>query len=215
VQANGVSYANLDAKIDLLGDRVHIDRLQLIDNHQSPLNVTGDLAIHEREVGGVAIAITSKDFKVIDNKMGNVRVDTDLRIGGELTAPRIDGSLGLTTGAINLDPILNQFGESAYSTQETNYLTSGAAEEPAPSTFDALQMDVHITVPNDLVVKATEIQTPGAPIGLGSLNITLGGDVWASKAPYDVLRLVGTVNTIRGNYDFQGRRFTILRDGTV
>jgi translocation and assembly module TamB len=27
--------------------------------------------------------------------------------------------------------------------------------------------------------------------------------------------LVGAVNTVRGNYDFQGRRFEILRDGTV
>src|SRR5262249_8342641 len=103
VEANGVSYTNLDAKIDLQEDKVHIDRLQLVDNHKSPLNVTGDLAIHERELGGVAIAIQSKDFKVIDNKMGNVRVDTDLRIAGELTAPRVEGSLGLTTGVVNLD----------------------------------------------------------------------------------------------------------------
>ena len=29
------------------------------------------------------------------------------------------------------------------------------------------------------------------------------------------VRLVGTVNTVRGHYDFQGRRFDILRDGTV
>ena len=27
--------------------------------------------------------------------------------------------------------------------------------------------------------------------------------------------LIGTVNTVRGTYDFQGRRFDILRDGTV
>src|SRR6185436_15950226 len=45
--------------------------------------------------------------------------------------------------------------------------------------------------------------------------LTLGGDIWADKAPYDRLRLTGTVNTVRGWYDFQGRRFDILRDGTV
>ena len=33
--------------------------------------------------------------------------------------------------------------------------------------------------------------------------------------PWDQIRLVGIVNTVRGTYDFQGRRFTILRDGTV
>jgi autotransporter translocation and assembly factor TamB len=29
------------------------------------------------------------------------------------------------------------------------------------------------------------------------------------------VRLVGAVKTVRGTYDFQGRRFTILRDGTI
>jgi autotransporter translocation and assembly factor TamB len=72
-----------------------------------------------------------------------------------------------------------------------------------------------VTVPNDLVVKADDLQAPGSPIGLGALNITLGGNLWANKVAYDQLRLYGSVNTIRGSYDFQGRRFTILRDGTV
>jgi translocation and assembly module TamB len=76
-------------------------------------------------------------------------------------------------------------------------------------------MDVRLTVPNDLVVKASDLQAPGAPISLGALNVTLGGDLWANKVAYDRLRLYGTVNTVRGTYDFQGRRFTILRDGTV
>jgi translocation and assembly module TamB len=47
------------------------------------------------------------------------------------------------------------------------------------------------------------------------LNLTLGGDLYASKVPYDQPRLIGVVNTVRGTYDFQSRRFTILRDGTV
>jgi translocation and assembly module TamB len=29
------------------------------------------------------------------------------------------------------------------------------------------------------------------------------------------LRLVGAINTVRGTYDFQGRRFEILRDGSI
>ena len=56
---------------------------------------------------------------------------------------------------------------------------------------------------------------PDAPIGLGAINLTLGGDLRAMKNPAGSIRLVGTVNTVRGWYDFQGRRFDILRDGTV
>ena len=76
-------------------------------------------------------------------------------------------------------------------------------------------MYVHVTVPDDLVVKASDLKAPGAPIGLGALIVYLGGDVYVSKSPWDQVRLIGTVNTVRGNYDFQGRRFDILRDGSV
>jgi hypothetical protein len=218
VKSTGVPYTNLDAKIDLQDDKVHIDQLRVLDNHKQPLTVTGDLAVHERELGGVALAIKSTDFKVIDNEMGNVRINSDMRLAGELTAPRMEGTLGLTTGVVNLDPILALVGESAYATEETQYLDKPNAapkETPAPSMFDALTMDVRVTVPNDLVVKANDLQAPGAPISLGALNVTLGGDLWANKVAYDRLRLYGVVNTVRGTYDFQGRRFTILRDGTV
>ena len=76
-------------------------------------------------------------------------------------------------------------------------------------------MDVRVTVPDDLVIKASELRTPGAPVGLGAMNLTLGGDLRATKAAGEQIVLVGAVNTVRGTYDFQGRRFDILRDGTV
>src|SRR5581483_6886219 len=133
-------------------------------------------------------------------------------------APRVEGDLGITTGRIDLDPILAQTGTSAYATKETEY--AGGTENQngqtqTGSAFDQLQMDVHVTVPDDLVVKASDLRAPGAPLSLGSMNITLGGDLWIDKAPWDVVRITGPVKTIRGFYDLQGRRFTILRDGTV
>src|SRR5204863_7483764 len=68
---------------------------------------------------------------------------------------------------------------------------------------------------DDLVIKGSDLRTPDAPIGLGAMNLTLGGDVRALKDPGGSVRFVGTVNTVRGWYEFQGRRFDILRDGTV
>jgi translocation and assembly module TamB len=76
-------------------------------------------------------------------------------------------------------------------------------------------MDVRLTVPNDLVVQASDWRTPGSPISLGDLNLTLGGDLYVHRVPYDRVRLYGAINTVRGTYAFQGRQFTILRDGTV
>jgi translocation and assembly module TamB len=228
---NGVPYTQLDGKIELQPDRVHIDQIRVLDNQRKPLTLTGDLAIHEFQVGGLSIAVNAADFKVIDNEMGNVRINSNLRLTGQPTAPRLEGDLGVTTGVINLDPILNLVGTSAYSTQPIDYLTPAAApvaapranqiQRPAPgmpgmaAIIEALQVDVRMTVPDDLVIKANDLRALDSPISLGALNVTLGGNLYVGRTPYDQTRIWGTVNTIRGTYNFQGRQFTILRDGTI
>jgi len=219
VVPTGVAYTDLDGRIDLEADRVHVGAISILDNHENALNISGDLPIHAATGAAVQVYAHSDDFKVIDNKMGNVRVSTDLSLTGELRAPRLEGSLGITTGQINLDPILATAGESAYSTKETEY-ASGTVDtqgqtKPAPTGFDALAMNLRLTVPDDLVVKASDLRAPGASIGLGTMNITFGGDIRVTKQPGRRVRLVGPINTVRGYYDFQGRRFTILRDGSL
>ncbi len=217
VEPTGVVYANLQGKLDLQPDKVHIDNISVLDNHQSALSITGDLAIHERAAGGVELFVTANDFKVVDNKLGNVRINSNLEIGGELRRPRIEGDFGVSTGQVDLDQILALASDSAYATQQTEYATTpDAASAPASqSPLDALKMDVRVTVPDDLVIKASELRAPGAPVSLGAINLTLGGNLRATKAPGQPIVLVGAVNTVRGTYDFQGRRFEILRDGTV
>jgi autotransporter translocation and assembly factor TamB len=79
-----------------------------------------------------------------------------------------------------------------------------------------MTMDVHLTLANDFVLRSNDLTVPNAPIGLGTVNITIGGDLRLVKREgRDVVRLVGSVHTVRGTYDFQGRRFTVLRDGTI
>jgi len=217
VVPTGVNYTNLDGRIDLEPDRVHVGAISVLDNHQNNLTISGDLAIHGSKAGGVEVYASSDDFKVIDNKMGNVRVNTGLRLTGELRAPRLEGDLGITTGAINLDPLIAAAADSAYATKPTEFTAPEAqGEEPAAASgFGAMAMNVHVTVPDDLVVKASDLRAPGGTIGLGTMNITLGGDIHITKDAGKSIRLVGPVNTVRGYYDFQSRRFTILRDVTI
>ncbi|HUR32243.1 MAG TPA: translocation/assembly module TamB domain-containing protein [Vicinamibacterales bacterium] len=219
----GVTYSNIAGKVDLQPDRVHIDQITVLDNHQNYLSVTGDLAVHARDLGGFQIWVNADDFKVIDNKMGNVRIQTAMSLSGQLRSPIVQGYLGVTTGEINLDEIIAMLGASPYPTTAAggdagNTTAVIAQAVPAPSSgtpFDALRMNLNLTVPNDLIVKASSLQTPGSPVSLGALNVTLGGELTATKDPGSAVRLVGAVNTIRGTYDFQGRRFEILRDGTI
>jgi translocation and assembly module TamB len=243
LESTGVVYTGLDGRIDLQPDRVHIDQIRVLDNQSKPLTVTGDLALRERRVGEMTISAKADDFKVIDNKLGNVRINSNLTLTGQLNAPRVEGSVGVTTGQINLDEILALVGNSPYATAPTEYTTSPvavdagnplASPESSPAaqaarpqgsastaasagagSMQSLQVDVQMTVPDDLVIKANDLRAPGAPISLGALNLTLGGNLYVQQVPYDKLRLYGAINTVRGTYTFQGRQFTILRDGTI
>jgi autotransporter translocation and assembly factor TamB len=48
------------------------------------------------------------------------------------------------------------------------------------------------------------------------MNVTVGGLVQIRKPRGDnLIRVLGEVNTVRGNYDFQGRRFELMRDGRI
>ena len=222
VRSTGVAYNTVEGKIELQPDRIHVGAISALDNHFHPVTISGDLAVHERHLGDMEIYVHTDDFKVIDNEMGNVRVNSDLRIAGELRAPRVEGDLGVTTGSIDLDRVLAKIGDSAYATAPTEY----GPPVPAPAVqiperlglaqaLTALSMNVRVTVPDDLIVKASDLRLPDSAVGLGSLTTTLGGDLRVTKAPGADVALVGLVNTVRGTYMFQGRRFDIMRDGFV
>ena len=216
VASTGVAYSNIAGRVDLQEDRVHIEQITILDNHNSALSLTGDLAVHARDVGNFQLYVNADDFKVIDNKLGNLRVQGALELGGDLRSPELRGDFGVSTGRLDLDEIMAQI-PSAYSTEAiadpNSPGTAQAAEPKNRSIFDALRMNVRITVPDDLIVNSGGIEVPGALVNLGALNVTLGGDLTAQKDPSGTVRLTGTVNTIRGTYDFQGRRFEVLREG--
>ena len=50
----------------------------------------------------VDVTLASKDFKVIDNELGNARVDTDVHVTGEIRKPRIEGRVDLSTGTLDV-----------------------------------------------------------------------------------------------------------------
>jgi translocation and assembly module TamB len=92
---------------------------------------------------------------------------------------------------------------------------SGEPAPSEPSVFDAIDLDVALSVPSNLVLRGRDIRTGAAPVSLGDINLTVGGKLQARKAPAEPLRLIGDINTVRGTYTFQGRRFEVARDGRI
>ncbi|MBI2834017.1 MAG: hypothetical protein HYX76_06280, partial [Acidobacteria bacterium] len=58
-------YTGLDTRLDLHSDRVVIQAFQLLDKRRNPLNISGEMTIHQRGVGALQVALTSHQFEII------------------------------------------------------------------------------------------------------------------------------------------------------
>jgi hypothetical protein len=216
----GTAYTGIDTRIDLKPDALSISEMRIVDEHQKVLTVGGTLAVHERAVGAVDIKVQSEDFEVIDNDLADLKLDTNIHLTGEVRAPRVEGIIEVENGTINIQQIIEQTASDPYATEATAIETSAVPEGPpppeTPTLFNGLDMNVSVSIPSNLVLRGSDLQPANAPISLGDMNVTVGGLVQVRKPRgSNDLRILGEVNTVRGNYDFQGRRFELMRDGRI
>jgi hypothetical protein len=215
------SFSGLDTRIDLKPDEVTINEFRILDKNKKAMTIGGSLAVHEGAVGAVDIKIESDDFKVIANKTADLKFDSDVHITGTVRAPKVEGTVEVEPGTIDVAAVLEQASNrNAYSTTATEIApTASAGPEPTtpalPGIFDALDLKLDLAIPDDLLLKGNNIKPAGAPIDVGDMNAYVGGAMTVEKAPGGTLRLTGEVNTVRGSYTFQGRRFEIMRDGRI
>jgi autotransporter translocation and assembly factor TamB len=174
--------------------------------------------VHEREVGAVDVRVRSENFEVIDNQLADLKLDMEMRVTGELRAPRVEGFVEVESGTIDVSRVLEQATADPYATEATSLEPAPRAADaapPQPSIFDALELEVGVGVPSNLVLRGTDMRPVNAPIDIGDLNVTVGGALQVQKVRDGRARLTGEVNTVRGSYTFQGRRFDIMRDGRI
>src|SRR5207237_8629955 len=202
-------------------DEVTINEFKILDKNKMPMTVGGSLAVHEREVGTVDIKVQSDDFKVIANKTADLKFDSDFHISRTVRSPKVEGTVEIEPGTIDVAELLETAGDTgAYSTTATE-ISPAASAGPKPTTpqlpgmFDALELKLGLAIPGDLLIKGNNIKPASAPIDVGSMSAYVGGAMTVEKAPGGKLRLTGEVNTVRGSYAFQGRRFDIMRDGRI
>jgi autotransporter translocation and assembly factor TamB len=97
--------------------------------------------------------------------------------------------------------------------QSAETATKNAAEAIGP--YQGMDLNLHVTIPDDLILRGRDLKAGANSMGLGNMNLTVGGDLRLLKKPGTPVAVVGNVNTVRGSYDFHGRRFDILRDGRI
>lgn len=218
IPALGTEYTGLDTQIQFKPDAVSVSQMRVVDKHKNVLTIGGTLAVHERSVGAVDIKMQSQDFEAIDNEFAtNLRVDTDLRLTGTIRAPKVEGYIESESGSINVQAVLERATASPYATEAASL----EPQQPKPLTAEApdllgaLDLNVGLAIPSNLIIRGTNLRPANAPIDIGDISVTVGGAIQVRKAPGEKIRIAGEVNTVRGSYTFQGRRFDILRDGRI
>jgi translocation and assembly module TamB len=248
VAATGVSYTGLETSIAVSPERVTIPNLQIVDEEGERMTIAGSLGVHAREVGAVDVTISSRNFELLDNELGDVGVEANLKVTGEMRRPKIEGEAKLQAARLEVDKILALFydpysvnampevissdptAEGGRSAEDATVRALSKAQAPAAanpqagegavatptSAFAPVQLQVHVRIPENLVLRGKSLR-PGGPThaSIGDVNITVGGDVDISKEPDGPVILLGSVDAVRGTYQFQGRRFDLVRGGTV
>ena len=91
---------------------------------------------------------------------------------------------------------------------------SGATRQPA-TPWSSTALDIRVQIPENLFLRGQDLRRDSAAAGLGDISLVVGGDFRVQKDRRRPTTLVGTVTTVRGSYEYYGRRFEILRDGRI
>src|SRR5262249_27146728 len=70
-------------------------------------------------------------------------------------------------------------------------------------------------VSNSLRLTGTDLEVGSTPVGLGNVNLRVGGDLYLFKEAGGPLSVNGSLDSLSGTYTFQGRRFEVDQDSSI
>lgn len=216
IEPTGSSYADAQADVRFLGDRVEIAAASLADEDGDRLQARGHVGVDGLALTGVAVSLEADRFEVLDNDLGEVEVHASLEAGGTLASPRVTGDVTLQTARIEIDELLERLGRrpsprpTAAGTNGTGIAGTPAEASSGPS------FDLRLRAPDNLVVRGRNLRRHPSAAAFGDVNLTVGGQLEVRReAGADEVAVLGSLHAVRGFYAFQGRRFEVDRDSEV
>ena len=224
VPATGVRYRNGQARFAFLPDAVTVEQFHIEDSKGNPVELTGTVATRALKLGNLGFEISLTQFELLNNGLGNLALNGVLTVSGTLAAPVITGDIGLHRASLHADELLLTARRPYTTVESTAAAEPGAAaaagsEPPLPARaamWDNLTLRLRLLATNNLEVRGEDMRlSREGGTRLGDINVLFGGDLAIRKAPHERLAVSGELETVRGSYAYQGRRFTIEREGTL
>jgi autotransporter translocation and assembly factor TamB len=215
VAATGAHYSNVAIDAMLEGEALQFTRLLLHDDDGDALQGTGKVQLVNRAVRDIEFTVTGNDFTVLNNELGHASVDTTLNVFGTINAPKIAGLVRVHSARLEVDQLVERFTGGPYTPEArpNGAATATAANDQEPTL--PLGLNLTIQVPDNLILRGRDIRANNSAVALGDMNLTAGGDFTLVREGTNAPVLIGTITTVRGTYDFQGRRFQVQRDGSI
>ena len=219
LQSTGVRYKNGLARFKMTPDNVVVEQFRIEDDKGDELRLTGAAGTHQLRLGKVALELSASRFELLQNELGDIDVDAVLTVSGSLTAPVINGDVVLYRAAVRVDRLIEML-QRPYQIEQSETPPSDQIadrDNPPKQPFSQrVQLALHVLAPNNLTLRGDDLRfTPDSALGLGSLDVTLGGDLTIRKSVDERATVSGAFTAVRGFYGFQGRQFAVERGGSI
>jgi autotransporter translocation and assembly factor TamB len=205
----GERYQDIQMHFIFAGDRVTIERLQLV-SRSGPLQVTGwfehaNLALHQ-----VDVAMSARNFTAIHTSAVEAAVSADITARGTLQAVTVIGSVTVPRARLRLEQIPGS-GPKVVQPWE---LTIAGVYGPGPKALGPGKGPAAVPTWRDLslpFVRADiQVDIPrNAWLQGPSTAIELSGNMRVTKDLHAPFILSGSIETVRGYASYYGKRFTV------
>lgn len=211
----GLPLRDVAGAFELSGRTLRVDSLTA--QSRGPVRVAGELDMARLDEPGFDLTVEARNAWIMDTNDVRLRIDADLTLRGPFEALTAEGSVRTREGVIRVPatrdlavrgPVDLQDPETFERVDQALRDARDELIQPAP-LLENLEVDLLLTIPRDVWIRSTELNVEiSTPSEIGPLHIRMNG------VRPEALRLEGTIQTERGEYEFMGRRFNIVR-GTM
>ncbi len=224
-------YTIADENVNFAGDGIHLDTFTLVDSIGNKAIADGSLYTVNYRDYRFGLTVNSKNFKVLnstkkDNKLfyGKLLLDSDLKIGGELDSPVVEGNLHINKGTDltfvtpQSDPgIVERAGVVEFvNMKDQAGLTNVnvGLDTLKGQSIGGMDISVKLVADSGAVFNLIIDEANGDFVKIqGDMQLAAGID------PSGKMNLTGTFEVTKGTYElsfnFLKRRFSIQRGSTI
>ncbi|HUF47336.1 MAG TPA: translocation/assembly module TamB domain-containing protein [Vicinamibacterales bacterium] len=207
VVATGVTYEGVTADVTIAGRELTVRTLRLRDLSGRTAYVDGTVAIVTDAPYTLDLRVVADELTVLRNELGEVALSADVQVMGDVSTPLLAGTIEIERGRLEIDRILDRL-NAAYAP-----VTADDPADEGPLT--RASYSITLDVPDNVLVRGRGLRTRGGPIDLGDVNVTVGGALAIAKEVGEPAQVLGRLDVVRGQYQFQGRPFTIVRGSSA